>query len=103
MKKTFDIEAKIYMQLLSLVEDKDKKYLPVDCDYNIAYVFNNFNEYESYFENNGVTNVSEEVLRRCAVSVTKKGSVIALKNLCDRAIRRYKKDNTKEKILIKCV
>lgn len=106
MKYTFDLEAKLYMRLLSLVEDKNKTYLPVDCDYNIVYVFNNYNEYKSYFLTNGLNNVSEEILERCVVSITKKGSVIALKNLCDRAIRRNNNKvnkEDKEKILMKCV
>ena len=87
-KKT-DIEAKLFMLILHLKEELQKVYSPEECNKNIAYVFNNYNEFKSYFLLNGFIDISDDLLELCRMKTTKKGKIIALKGLCDYAIRKH--------------
>lgn len=87
---TFDIEAKAFMFILHLKEAKEKKYSAVECDKNIVYLFDNNDDFEAYFIENGIEDINRELLRLCRMKTTKNGTVIALKGLCDRTIKRYK-------------
>ena len=91
-----DIEAKIYLFINGLYETKNKEYSNSDCSYNLAYIFNSFEEYKSYFTNNGYKNIDNYILNICSIKITKKGSVIALKGLCDYVISKNQSfsDNT---------
>ena len=56
---------------------------------NIAYLFDNYDEFKSYFELNGLINIDKELLELCRMKTTKKGTIIVLKGLCDYAIRKH--------------
>lgn len=88
--KELDIEAKLFILLLHLKEEKMKIYSCVESKTNVVYVFDNYCDFKLYFLQNGFTNVSDDLLEICKMKVTKKGTVIALKELCDYTIRRYK-------------
>jgi len=91
MNNTKDLEARLYMYFLRLKEDANKEYSKNECEYNIVYVFNNYDEYYNYFNNNGYpeVDVNLDILRMCKLKKTKKGSIIAMKALCDYAITRH--------------
>lgn len=82
-----DIEAKFFIFFLHLKEEKVKQYSDETCDENIVYVFNNYADFRLYFMQNGV-NISDELLDICKMKITKKGTVLALKKLCDYIIKR---------------
>lgn len=101
MFKNIDIEAILFLYILKMREDKQKEYTVEECNYNIAYVFNNEEEYKDYFINNGYENIDERVLELCKMKTTKKGSIIAMKKLCDHVITNSKDVKKKSKRLIK--
>jgi len=88
-KRKIDIEAKLFIALLHLKEEKNKKYSIEECERNVAYVFENFEEFKTYFELNGFADISDDLLETCRMKTTKKGTIIALKGLCDYAIRKH--------------
>ncbi len=88
--KKLDIEAKLFILLLHLKEIKLKKYSCIESEIKFVYLFDNYCDFKLYFIQNGFTNISDELLELCKMKVTKKGTVIALKELCDYTIRRYK-------------
>ena len=90
MSKKIDIEAIVFMRMLGLVEEKNKEYSSVECPQNIAYIFDNTDDFKNYFISNSVENIGEDILALCKMRTTKKGSIIALKGLCDRTIYYYK-------------
>lgn len=85
-----DIESKIFMFIFHLKEQKNKKYSIEECEKNIVYIFNNDTEFESYFNENGIKDINRELLELCKMKTTKKGTIIALKALCDHTIKKYK-------------
>ena len=89
MKNNIDIEAILFMRILNLKEEKNKEYSSLECDNNIAYIFNDYNEYKDYFIKNDFDTINDELLKLCKMKTTKKGSVIALKGLCDHTIARH--------------
>ncbi len=89
-KKKIDIEAKLFIALLRLKEEKNKKYSTGECEKNIVYLFDNYDEFKAYFELNGFTNISEDLLEICRMKTTKKGTIVALKGLCDYTIKKHK-------------
>ena len=88
-KNKVDIEAKLFMFVLHLKEEKNKKYSNEESEKNIAYIFDNYDEFKSYFEVNGFHDISEDLLETCRMKTTRKGTIIALKGLCDYAIRKH--------------
>lgn len=88
-KKKVDIEAKMFMFILNLKEEKNKMYSAEECDKNIVYLFDNFDEFKSYFETNGLDYKDKDLIEICRMKTTKKGTVIALKRLCDYTIRKH--------------
>lgn len=88
-QKKIDIEAELFVILLGLKEEKNKTFSFNDCDRNIVYLFENVEEYKNYFVLNGFVNINDDILKICKMKTTKKGTVIALKGLCDYAIRRH--------------
>ena len=88
-KNKVDIEAKLFMYLLHLKEEKNKEYSVDECEKNIAYLFDNYDEFKSYFELNSLININKDLLELCRMKTTKKGTIIALKGLCDYAIRKH--------------
>jgi len=86
-KKKRDIEAKLFMALLHLKEEKNKNYSFEECEKNIVYLFDNYDEFKSYFELNDFADIDKYLLELCRMKTTKKGTIIALKGLCDHAIR----------------
>ena len=89
IKNKRDIEAKLFMALLHLKEEKNKKYSVEECEKNIAYLFENYDEFKNYFKLNGFDDISDDLLETCRMKTTKKGIIIALKGLCDYAIRKH--------------
>lgn len=85
-----DIEAKLYMFILNLKEEKNKKYSIDECDEHIVYLFDNYEELKSYFIKNGISDINSELLDLCIMKKTKQGTIISLKGLCDHTIKRYK-------------
>ena len=53
------------MLILHLKEEKKKEYSFEECEKNIAYVFNNYDEFKSYFVQNGFDDISEDLLELC--------------------------------------
>lgn len=89
MQKKFDIEAQLFMYILRLKEEKNKEYSIDECNHHIAYKFEDYEEFRNYFINNGCTRAYyDDFLSVCKMKTTKKGSIIALKGLCDYAITR---------------
>ena len=89
MQKKFDIEAQLFMFILRLKEEKNKEHSTDECDRHIAYIFEDYEEFRSYFINNGCTRAyDDDFLSLCRMKTTRKGSIIALKGLCDYAITR---------------
>jgi len=86
-KKKFDIEAKIYMYVLNLKEEKNKKYTNEISDTHMVYLFDDYDELKYYFETNGFPDISEDLLKICIMKTTKKGTIISLKELWDYPIR----------------
>ena len=91
-----DFEASLFMHILKLKEEKNKYYSLIECDPHIAYVFKNFEEYKSYFNENGFPDIDEDLLNICRMKTTSSGSVIALKGICDHAITRYRQKYIQE-------
>ena len=89
-KNKVDIEATLFMSLLHLKEEKNKEYSSIECERNIVYLFNSEEDLKKYFKLNGVSNVDKEMLDLCIMKVTKKGTIIVLKGLCDYAISKLK-------------
>jgi len=87
--KKKDIEAKLFLFLLKLKEEKNKEYSSEECEKNVAYLFETKEEFKNYFLQNGVDNLSDDLLGLCKMKTTKKGTIIALKGLCDHLIRGY--------------
>ena len=93
--KRIDLDALLFLSMLNLKVEKDKIYSE-DCDTRLVYIFDDYTEYKNYFINNGFTNISDDILETCRMIITKKGSVLALKKLCDYTIRIHNKTNGKE-------
>ena len=93
--KRIDLDALLFVSMLNLKVEKDKVYSE-DCDTRLVYIFDDYDEYKNYFINNGFTNISDDILETCRMIITKKGSVLALKKLCDYTIRTHNKTNGKE-------
>ena len=89
-KSSIDIEARVFMFILCLKEEKNKKYSINECDKNIAYLFKSYDELKSYFIKNGVVDINKEILDLCIIKKTKRGTIISLKGLCDHVIKKYK-------------
>ena len=89
IKKKTDIEAKLFVALLHLKEEKTKKYSFEECQTKMVYLFDNYEEFKTYFELNGFVDISDDLLETCRMKTTKKGTIIALKRLCDYAIRKH--------------
>lgn len=85
----FDIEAKLFMFILRLKEEKNKVYSIEECEEHIAYIFDNEDDFRLYFLKNGI-DISEDIFQLCKMKTTKKGTIIALKGICDHTIKRYK-------------
>ena len=81
--KNTDYEAKLFMWFLRLKEEQKKEYSDEE-DGNKVYIFENYSEFSQYFENYGITDRS--LMEICRMKTTKKGTVLALKSLCDYAI-----------------
>lgn len=86
--RNLDIEAMIWMFILQLREEKEHRYSKEDTNIRKVYVFKNIEEYRLYFERNGMGEL-DDILEICRLTTTKKGSILALKKLCDYAITRY--------------
>lgn len=95
--KNIDIEAKLFILLLHLKEEKLKIYTGTNCEENIVYIFDNYSEFKLYFLNSGI-NIDDTILEICKMKETKKGTIIALKKICDYAIQKYKEKESLSKI-----
>ena len=96
MQKKFDIEAQLFLFILGLKEEKNKEYSIDECAHHIAYIFKDYEEFRSYFINNGCTRAyDDDFLSVCRMKTTRKGSIIALKGLCDYAITRSMESSSK--------
>ena len=89
IKNKKDIEVKLFMALLHLKEEKFKKYSVEECQTNIVYLFDNYEDFKNYFVSNGFDDIGDDLLETCRMKTTKKGTIIALKRLCDYAIRKH--------------
>lgn len=88
-QKKIDIEARIFMNLLHLKEEENKKYSIEECEKNIAYLLDSYEEFKFYFQINGFPDINEDLLETCRMKTTRKGTIIALKVLCDYVIRKH--------------
>lgn len=57
------------MVLLHLKEEKNKKYSVEECGKNIAYLFDNYEEFRTYFELNGFADISSDLLETCRMKI----------------------------------
>jgi len=96
MAKITNCEARMYVIFLGLKEDVKKEYSDVLCEHNVAYIFNNYEEFKAYFVNNGFESVDDDLLNICKMKVASNGAIVALKGLCDHAIREHRKENCKK-------
>ena len=88
MKKK-DRKAKLYLKIFGLVEEPVKKFSEDLCDSNIAYVFDDYDDFRQYFiDNNCSRAYDDKIINICIMKTTKKGTIIALKRLCDYTITR---------------
>ena len=92
-EKQLELEVKLFMYILHLKEEKNKRYSIKECEKNIAYVFDNYEEFKCYFISFGFLNIDEDLLEICTMKTTKKGKIIALKWLCDYVIRKHNQNN----------
>lgn len=82
-----DLEATIFLFLLGMREEHEKKYTDFETTpLKTAYIFPNKEEFRQYFVDNGVADISDEILGLCKMKTTNKGNIIAMKKLCDRTI-----------------
>lgn len=91
-----DIEAYLFLTLFHLKEEKNKEYSAELCKKNIAYLFDDYDEFKNYFYQNGISDISDEIFDLSIIKTTRKGTIIALKGLCDHIIRRYNGLNNTE-------
>lgn len=89
-RSNVDLEAKLFMFLFCLKEEKNKIYSVNECDEHIVYLFESYDEIKSYFVKNGMDDISDELINLCIMKKTKLGTIISLKGLCDYTIKRYK-------------
>lgn len=92
MKKV-DLEAELFIKVLGLKEEKIKRYSEEESDLSLVYLFNDYDEYKNYFAIHGFEKITEEILELCEMKVTSNGTVIALKQLCDSTIKKYREKN----------
>ena len=92
-----DIELFLLKTFLNLKIERVKRYDEIECNKNIAYVFYNREEFENYFVKNGYTDIDEDMLKLCTFKTTKSNKIIALKGLCDHAIKERKEKEEAEK------
>lgn len=90
MSSKEDLEAKLIMLFSPFIEEENKRYSEEKCARNIVYLFKDNIEFTEYFIKNGVDDISKDLLELCKKKTTKKGTIIALKYLCDHIIKRYK-------------
>lgn len=97
------MDAIFFIFMLKLRHEKNIEYTERYNDYTKAYIFDDRTQFEGYFINNGYEDISNEVLESCCMLTTKKGSVVALKALCDYTIDKHKSlsDKPKQYSLIK--
>ena len=89
-----DLEAKAYIFILGMKEEQEKEYTDFsETSVKSAYVFKNNEDFKNYFVNTGAVDISDEILNLCKLKTTNKGSVIAMKKLCDRTICGYVESN----------
>ena len=87
--KERDIDAELFLSILHLKEEKNKVYSCEECEKNVVYLFDNYDEFKNYFLQNGFTNMHDVLLDLCRIKTTKKGTIIALKGLCDYTITKH--------------
>ena len=76
-KNKIDIEAKLFMFILKLKEEKNKQYSIEECDLKITYLFENYDEFRRYFLENGLVDMSDDFFNLCIMKKTRKGTIIA--------------------------
>lgn len=86
-----DLELKMTMYVYGLEQAKEIKYTVDDCNSNLVYVFDNYEEYKNYFITNGLTRLNKGLLDMCIYKKTSKGKIITRKIICDSIITRLKK------------
>ena len=105
MNKSLTLADLLVIRLYKLKEEKEKIYQNNVNDHNLIYIFNNYEEFKNYFIENNCEDVDDETLKLCIFSTNKKGSVIALKGLCDHLITKYnlikENENINRKVLVK--
>lgn len=85
-----DLETKAYMFILGMKEERKREYTDFsETSLKSAYVFKNNEDFKNYFVNNGAVDISDEILDLCKLKTTNKGSIVAMKKLCDRTICSY--------------
>ena len=81
-----DLEATLFIWFQELNVEEKKEYTEtVKEDCSTVYVFNDYDEFENYFNQYGIHN--KEIINTCKLKTTRKGTIIALKGICDYAIK----------------
>lgn len=83
-----DMKTKLTLLLFNLKVDNNYEYSIEECNKKDIYIFNNYNEFEKYFEENGVFNINRDLLKLCILKKTKTGKILALKQLCNHTITK---------------
>lgn len=79
---------KIFFFALNMKEEKEKKYTVDGYQSRKMYLFNNKQEYNKYYAENGVTVTDNDVFTYPILFELNNGKIIAMKGLCDQIISR---------------
>lgn len=83
--KNLDFMTRLYLYITGVVVQKEKKYTEQSINKNVAYIFDDYNEFKSYFEKY-IINVREDLIDLAIYAKSKNGSIVALKGVCDHII-----------------
>ena len=90
--KKLDLETKLFLFITGATIEKEKKYTEGISKKNSVYIFENYNEFKSYFKKYLNEEVDESLINLAIYTKSKSGHVIALQGLCDRIITLVMKE-----------
>ena len=85
-------ELRLFLRTLHLQEERHRKYSVMPADMDVAYIFKNQGEFEEYFAIQSIYDL--DMINECKLKTGKNGSIVALKNLCDKLITEIRIENS---------
>ena len=85
------------LDIMGLVEVKEKSYTAEEVSPDLAYVFKDINDFKSYFITNGLPKENIGLVTSALVTILNDGTVVAYKTLCDYIISSTKELETIKK------